>query len=167
MDTEKRDAIHAVLIQLESEGRLTPDDAIEEAKDPKSPLHTEFTWDLNEAAKITWRAQARALISQFHITITVHRTEYSIQEFVEAPGKAEREQGYVAFTKLRNKKELAREFIDRELAIASSYVEKTRDYARALGLEKRIERVVKDLSALRVAAQTEAVRAKTRHATPR
>lgn len=156
MDKETRDAIHAVLTKLETAGDLTPDNVIEAAKDPESPLHGEFTWDLEAAAMITWRAQARSLISQFQITVTVHRKEYRIQEFVEAPGKAEREQGYVAFTRIKGKKELAKEFIDRELGIAASYVAKTRDYAQVLGLDKRVERVVKNIASLRSQVQNSA-----------
>src|SRR5690349_12937690 len=114
---------------------------------------------------ITWRSQARALISQFRITITVHRKQYIIQEFVEAPGKPEREQGYIAFTKIKNTKELAREFLDRELGIASSYVSKTRDYARVLGLERNVNRVVKDIASLREKAQNKPLdRKRSRHA---
>lgn len=156
MDNENRDAIHAVLTGLESKQQLTPDNVIEAARDPKSPLHGEFTWDLKAAAMMTWRSQARALISHFQISVTVHRKEYRIQEFVEAPAKPGREQGYVAFTRLKDKKELAREFFDRELSIAATYVAKTKDYARVLGLEGRVERVVKDLASLRVAAQKSA-----------
>jgi hypothetical protein len=155
-DTEKRDAIHEVLANLEATGELTPDKVIEEARARESPLHDQFTWDLKAAAMMTWRSQARALISGFQISVVVHRKEYTIQEFVEAPGKAEREQGYVAFTKIKNSKELAREFIDRELGIASTYVCKTRDYARVLGLERQVEKVVKDLSSVRVAARSKA-----------
>lgn len=153
MDKENRDAIHGVLTKLESKGQLTPDNVIEEARDPESPLHGEFTWDLKAAAMMTWRSQARALISHFEISVVVHRKEYRIQEFVEAPGKPRKEQGYVAFTRLKDKKQLAREFFDRELGIAASYVSKTKDYARVLGLERRIERVVKDLTSLRAEAQ--------------
>lgn len=148
IDKDQRDAIHAVLKRLESKGELTPDNVIEEAKKKDSPLHGEFTWDLKAAAMMTWRAQARSLISQFQITITVHRKEYKIQEFVEAPGKPEREQGYVAFTRIKDKKELAREFLNRELSIAATHVTKARDYARVLGLEARAERVVKDITSL-------------------
>jgi hypothetical protein len=151
-----RDAIHSVLTKLEADGNLTPDSVVETAKDPKSPLHKEFTWDLKAAALMTWRSQARALISQFHITVTVHRKEYRIQEFVEAPNKAEGEQGYIAFTRIKTNKELAKDFLQRELGIASSYVEKTRDYARALGLESRITRVVEDLASVRIEAEKRA-----------
>lgn len=165
MDKETKDAIHAVLTKLENEGRLAPDPVIEEARNPDSPLHGQFQWDVEKAAMITWRAQARSLISQFHITVTVHRTEYRIQEFVEAPSKPENEQGYVAFSKLKSNKDLAREFIDRELGIASTYVSKTTDYARVLGLEKRVEKVVKEITSLRVDVQNNpAARKPTQHA---
>lgn len=158
MDKETKDAIHAVLTKLEKEGRLAPDPVIDEARNPDSPLHGQFQWDIEKAAMVTWRAQARSLISQFHITVTVHRTEYRIQEFVEAPGKTEKEQGYVAFTKLKSNKDLAREFLDRELAIAATYVSKTSDYARVLGLEKRVQKVVREIAALRTALQTKPAR---------
>jgi hypothetical protein len=159
MDNKNRNEIHAILADLESKELLTPDNVIEAARDPKSPLHEEFTWDLKQAALMTWRSQARALISQFHITITVHRKVYTIQEFVEAPGKAEREQGYVAFTRIKDKKELAREFLDRELGIAETYVTKAADYARALGLEKRVAKVIQEIAAVRVEAQTKTSKA--------
>lgn len=153
MDKAKEEAIHAVLTQLEKQGRLTPDHTIEAARNPKSPLHGEFTWDLKAAAMITWRSQARALISHFEINVVVHKQEYRIQEFVEAPGKMGREQGYVAFTRIKDKKQLAREFFDRELGIASSYVAKTKDYAKVLGLDSRVEKVVEDIASLRKDAQ--------------
>lgn len=156
-DKENRDAIHGVLTRLEAEGKLTPDNVIEEAKARDSPLHDQFTWDLKAAALMTWRSQARALISHFEISVVVHRKEYRIQEFVEAPGKPGKEQGYVAFTRIKNKRELAREFFDRELGIAASYVSKTRDYAQVLGLEKRVERVVNDITTLRKDAQDRSV----------
>lgn len=166
MDKEKETAIHAVLTQLEKQGRLTPDHAIEEARNPESPLHNEFTWDLQAAAMITWRSQARALISHFQINVVVHHKEYRIQEFVEAPGKAGREQGYIAFTRIKDKKQLAREFFDRELGIAASYVAKTKDYAHVLGLDSRVEKVVGDIASLRKDAQRRTVSSpqKARHA---
>lgn len=157
MDKEKQDAIHAVLARLEKRGRLTPDNTIEEARDPKSPLHGEFTWDLQSAAMMTWRSQARALISHFQISVVVHQKEYRIQEFVETPGKAGKEQGYTAFTRIKDKKELAREFFDRELGIAASYVAKTKDYAQVLGLDSRVEKVVDEIASLRKDAQKRTV----------
>lgn len=153
MNSENRDAIHAVLTRLENEGQLSPDSVIHEARNAESPLHGEFTWDVEAAAMVTWRAQARQIISQFHVTYKVHRREYQIQEFVEALGKNGRDQGYVAFTRIKGQKELAQEFLDRELGIASTYVSKTADYARVLGLEKRVEGVVDEISALRTEAR--------------
>lgn len=162
VDNEKRNAIHGVLAKLEAAGELTPDKVIEQAKSSDSPLHEQFTWDLKAAAMMTWRSQARALISGFQISVVVHRKEYTIQEFVEAPAKPGREQGYIAFTRLKNKKELAREFFDRELGIAETFVTKAADYARALGLEKRVERVIQEIAAVRAEAQTKT--SKARHA---
>ena len=149
-DKTQREAIREVLLQLNKEGRLNPDTVVREARDPQSPLHSYFTWDVETAALKMWREEARRLISSYEITITVNRREYRIQEFVEAPGKAnEKEQGYTSINRIRSNKELAREFVDRELAIAGTYVGKTKDYAEVLGLRKQVEEVEAEIGELR------------------
>ncbi|MBA2526596.1 MAG: hypothetical protein H0V18_12580 [Pyrinomonadaceae bacterium] len=144
-----REAIHEVLIRLEQAGSLTPDAIIEEAQKADSPLHGEFTWDIEKAALITWRDQARRLISSFSIQLKVHRKEYRVQEFVELPGKELRTQGYISINTIKGKKELAAEFLEDQLKVASAYVVKTTDYAAVLGLRKRTEGIVQEIASLR------------------
>lgn len=146
---DKRKAIREVLAQLDKENRLTPDEVISEGQKPDSPLHSEFTWDVAEAARITWVNQARALISSFTVTRIVNHREYNVQEFVEHPTKPEREQGYVSIDKIKSNRMMAREFIERELTMASAYVSRTRDYATILGLTDRVDSVTRDLDELR------------------
>ncbi len=56
-------------IALEHDGFLNPDDVVTRARDPKSPLHDQFTWD-DEAAAEDWRrAQACALIRRVKLHI--------------------------------------------------------------------------------------------------
>jgi len=145
---KQRAEIHAVLDRLRAAGKLTPDKVISEAKKPSSPLHSQFTWNVAEAALLTWRAQARTLIASFSITETVDNKTYTIQEFVEGPSKTGRQQGYVGFSDVKSSKQLAKEFLDRELGIAKTYVAKTVNYARILKLEPKVAKIVKDLDAL-------------------
>ncbi len=54
--------VHDALIALKRRGTITPERVVQAAKDPKSPLHSRFTWDNTEAAH-QWRLQqARQLI---------------------------------------------------------------------------------------------------------
>lgn len=146
---DEREVIHTVLQQLDTQGRLTPDEIIKEASNPGSPLHGEFTWDVDQAARKLWLAEARTLIASFRVSVIVNRKEYRVQEFVESPVKREDSQGYTSILKLKNSKSAAREFITRELGIASSYVAKTKEYAVIFGLQDRVDEIVEELETLK------------------
>lgn len=45
------DEIARRLLEMENDGRLTPAEVLEEARNPESPLHDQFTWDDTEAAE--------------------------------------------------------------------------------------------------------------------
>ena len=157
LTVQQREDIRSVLERLRSIDELTPDNVIAEAKDPSSPLHSQFTWDLSEAALLTWRQQARTLISSFVITETVDRKTYTIQQFVEDPCKSGKEQGYIGFLEIKSSKTLAAEFMERELGIAKTYVSKTMNYAKVLGMEEKVAKVARDLDRLALSARKSAV----------
>lgn len=161
-----RDAIHKVLTQLEQASGLTPDAVIEEARKADSPLHGEFTWDIERAAMMTWREQARRLISSFYTPFTVHRRELRVQEFVELPGKKLRAQGYISINTIKGNKEFAAEFMEEQLKVASAYVSKVTDYAAILGLRKRTEGIVKEIASLREDARGRVRREERPHVAP-
>jgi hypothetical protein len=146
---EQREVIHAELQRLAKENRLSPGEVVTAAQNPDNPMHGEFNWDIQASAWAHWLHQARQLISSFTVSLIVHKKEYRIQEFVEHPTKPEDAQGYIPISTIRNSKMLAREFIDRELAIASTYVSKTADYAEILGLRDRVDGLVEDIEDLR------------------
>lgn len=147
---QKNEAIHRVLLAiLKRDGEIKPDRVIEEAKKPDSPLHDRFEWNVEKAALETWRAQARDIISSFSVTLIVNRTEYNISEFVENPIKAPNEQGYVSFEMVSSNKQMTRRFMDKELAIASTYVEKSKTYAEVLGLGQKVEGLLSKIASVR------------------
>src|SRR5512146_2181687 len=57
------------LKQLADEGDLTPRRVVEEARQPDSPLHGEFNWDMRVAAQQYWEWQARKLIERFYVYV--------------------------------------------------------------------------------------------------
>jgi hypothetical protein len=48
-------------ITEENSGRLRPDDVVEDARDPRSPMHPHFEWDNNVAADKHRLNQAREI----------------------------------------------------------------------------------------------------------
>jgi hypothetical protein len=87
-------------------GRLTPEAVIEDARDPDSPLHHEFNWDLEQAAYQHWVYTARRLISSVEIQITVHELTLAVPAWVHDPDRAG-QQGYIAVDVLRTDRERA------------------------------------------------------------
>jgi hypothetical protein len=62
-------------IRQSNGGVVKPDDVVEDAKSPTSPLHEEFIWDVDEAAKRHWRSTARNLMN--HIVVVQVETQSS------------------------------------------------------------------------------------------
>jgi len=138
-----------VLARLNREKRLTADDVIKEARDPNSPLHSCFEWNVQKAAMQAWREQARDLISSFTIIVVREEREYRVAEFVERPNKPLNVQGYMAFEDVRRNPKLARRFMDDQLRTAVSYVERAKEYAGALGLTIEVSEAIEKLEELR------------------
>lgn len=58
---------------------LTTEMVVEAAKDPSSPLHGFFTWDLAEAAAKQWLAEARKLISSVRYVVVSQDTKEPVR----------------------------------------------------------------------------------------
>jgi len=127
-------AIIQRLRELETEdGRLTPEAVIEDARQPNSPLHGEFEWDLSAAAYQHWLYTARRLIS---MTIRVVSPEGPIRVplYVRDPAVPNTEQGYRATMRVRDEKALAREVVADELSRVIAAINRARHVAGALGM---------------------------------
>jgi hypothetical protein len=82
-------------------GRLTPEAVVEDARDPESPLHGEFNWNLEHAAYAHWLEVARRLIRSVEVRIVVHELELSAPIWIRDHDLG-REQGYLAVAVLRD-----------------------------------------------------------------
>lgn len=133
--------------ELEEEhGHVTPDMVIEEARDPASPLHSCFEWDIEKAALAHWREQARELIASVRYTYTVQDVEYSAPAFVHDPSLPSGEQGYISVPRLKSNKDLAREALVEEFSRAAAALRRAYELASALAFEtaevKKLEKKV-------------------------
>ena len=109
-------------------GKLTPEQVVEAAKNPKSPLHDCFTWDNNAAAE-KWRIEeARELIRSVRIEVTVEERTIRTVAYVRDPEKDAGESGYVAAMKVR--KSSVGALLNSELAQIAALLERAAGIAR-------------------------------------
>lgn len=56
-------------------GIVKPIDVVEAAKDPASPIHGEFEWDVDKAAETAWKQRARQMLNHLVIVVDVHKSK--------------------------------------------------------------------------------------------
>lgn len=153
--TDQREAVEERIRQLyDQHGSVTPDILIEDARDPESPLHDQFEWDVNRAAMETWRETARRLIRSVRVVRTFEDVKFTgkgrpIPEFIRDPSASQRDQGYSRAADLRSDKDLAMSALMYEIDRADGAINRARDVAEALGLSDDIRIVASAISNVR------------------
>lgn len=151
LDKNQRKAVQDRLAQIaeRNDGRLTPDDVVEDARDESSPLHDHFEWDVEKAAAAHWVEQARALItSVMVVTVTNESTVRSVF-YVRDPRADSKQQGYVTITTLRNDEDLARDALVEEFARIGDLLRRARSLALAVGIGEEVESLLATVTGLR------------------
>jgi len=80
--------IAAALLALQNpSGDIRPQDVIDAAKNPTSPLHKRFQWDVQKAAQANWLSTAKELIREVRVFVKVHETSRTIavKRYVSTP----------------------------------------------------------------------------------
>ena len=100
-------------IAKKSNGELTPAAVLDSASDPKSPLHSYFTWDNTEAAQ-KWRIhQARSLIASVIIKMEPQAEQVPIRAYVNL--KSDDGQGYHHLNEVMKNPVMRQAMLDRAL----------------------------------------------------
>lgn len=143
---ERRARISERLRSLERDDRLTPDDVIADAKDPASPLHDEFQWDVNEAALEHWREIARHLIRSVVYTVEIATTRIDVSRYVHDPDA--HGQGYVSVPHVLTERDLAARCLAEEFGRAEAACSRSLAYAAAFGLSADVSRLLSRIQTL-------------------
>lgn len=92
------------------DGKLHWQDVVKVAKDPKSCLHREFTWDLKRAAEELWAEQARDLIQSYTIRVMESHPQ-RIRAYVQVSPSG----GYTPMSEARKNPDQLRSLAYREI----------------------------------------------------
>lgn len=151
MSSEVRDSIRARLAEIEmaNGGRLTPSAVVEDARDPSSPLHGSFEWDVTKASAAHWIEQARRLITSIHVLQRVETTSVRAVYYVRDPSAGSEEQGYVSLPTVRTDADLAREVLIAEFTRVADLLRRARVIAVALGAQGDVETLLSSVVGLR------------------
>lgn len=147
MNTEQREAIRERLQELADAngGLLTPEAVVEDARDKKSPLHGQFTWDTKRAAYERWIDQARALIRTVRIEILHEETTFKAPYWLHDPDVDEGDQGYRSAVEIRSDKDKARATVYQECVRAAGAIRRARDVSVSLGLESLMVKILNQI----------------------
>jgi hypothetical protein len=130
-------------------GYLTPEMVVDDAMDPDSPLHGEFTWDKNLAARAHWLHTARQLIRSVKIIVITDSKTVSTVAYVRDPNKSGHEQGYLSVENIRNDKEMARDVLIDEFKRAGAAMQRAQRLAIVFDIENEVDIMAKRINKLR------------------
>lgn len=153
---ENRKAIEEELnrIAARNGGVIEPEKVVERARNPRSPLHSQFQWDDTEAAQ-QWRLeQARRLIRSVQVISTTSTRTFAVAKYVRDPRKEAGEQGYVAIVDIKDNEAIALDALAYECTRAAAALERAVDVADALGLSGRVNELLKGVCVIRKEAES-------------
>jgi len=123
--------------ELESkEGKVTPQELVDAARNKNHPLHNDFEWDDKKAAQKHRLDTARAIIASVRVVITTETRKINCPGYARDPEAAPNEQGYVSIVRLRDNREMAEEALLAEVGRVQSILERAEEFAHALELER-------------------------------
>lgn len=125
-------------IAAANHGVLIPEQIVEAARDPASPLHEEFEWDDSVAAQQHRLNQARTLIRSIRVMLTIEHISIPSRAYVHDPDLA-KAQGYAPVAQLRTNEERAQRALATEINRVGSSAARAREIALGLGLTAEIE----------------------------
>jgi hypothetical protein len=119
-------------------GVLRPSDVVEDARDPSSPLHELFEWNVDDAAYEFWLQTARKIIASVKVNIVTETIALKAPAYVRDPRMHGREQGYIATVSVKTDRDVALEVLSAEVNNILSALRRARNVATALDMDDEL-----------------------------
>lgn len=131
-------------------GKISPEELVEAARDPGSPLHDFFEWDDAEAAERYRLVQARTLLRMCRLEVTVHKRKMELPYYVRDPEADSDAQGYVETGRLPSQEELARDVLVSEFKRAATQLRRARQLAVFFQMELEVSDLIETIVGLQM-----------------
>lgn len=136
-------------IREASQGLLTPQAVVEAAGDPRNPLHSEFTWDNDQAGHLYRLDQARTLIRSVTIVRLEEERVITSVYYTRCPTLEPREPGYIPVDLIKRNRQDSLDALDYELARIEGAILRAKEIAMVLGLDEYFATMLKQLAEIR------------------
>jgi len=150
---KKLEKIREHLRSLEVSGILTPDNVVADARRPESPIHSYFTWDVQKAAEEHWLDQARTLIRNVTVNVTVQNVVLRTPFYIPDPTKPDNAQGYTNLDVLRQNPNSAKQSLLAECERAAGVLRRARLIAASLNLDDQVDNLLANIAGLQQAIE--------------
>jgi hypothetical protein len=151
----------------DANGNIEPASVVEAARDPESPIHSEFQWDPTLAAQQQWVDTAKRLIRFVKLEIIIERETVVAPYYIVDPERPPKSKRYLTLTVAARSRATAREVLSAELHRISQAIARAISVAAVLGLSEELQALLTDVTALRERAEEgRAERRRTRRARP-
>lgn len=134
-------------------GHIEPAAVVEAAREPDSPIHDEFEWNVKAAAEQHWLDTARGLIRFVRLEVEVERETVIAPFYIVDPARPPRSQRYVELTRAGRDREIAERVMLDELDRIVNAIRRAQSVARVLGLSAKLEAMLEDVTRLKSKAE--------------
>jgi hypothetical protein len=126
-------------IAVAHDGVALPEVVVQEARNPKHPLHQEFDWNDSSAAHKHRLDTARHLIASVEVELHIEDVVVSAISYVHDVRQGRRGQGYCSVDALAKRREDAAQTMAIELERIEALIKRARSIALGLGLGDYLE----------------------------
>ena len=144
MTGDERKAINERLerIRMRAKGILTPAAVVADARSESSPLHSQFTWDDSEAARLRRLDEARMLIRSVRLEVTNTDVGIAAPFYVRDLSRPADKQGYASIVEVRDDATIAAETLQYEFDRAIGCIERSVEIANVLGMSDQVRELL-------------------------
>lgn len=128
-------------------GVLTPDDVVEAARDPASPLHERFEWDDSKAAHAHRIYQARKVIASVRVIVRESERVMVVPQFVSTSTFGQSR--YEHIDAVRENKDASMRVLDDEISRAISCIARAVNVAEHIGYKEALQEILDRMQSLR------------------
>jgi hypothetical protein len=137
----------------DDDGYIEPAAVVEEARDERSPLHSEFEWDDTRAAELHRLDTARSLIRFVRLEVEVEETTVLAPYYVTDPMRPPKTpQRYVELTRVARDREVAARVLNDELDRILAAIRRATNVAAALGMSAELSAMLREVERVRLTA---------------
>lgn len=152
MNMKQKELAAAIAKCKDETGRITPDSVIEQARNPRHPLHDKFNWNVEEAAMEHWRETARQLIKSVRFILQYMDKVVAVPYYVSDPRT--KSVGYAPTVNIRRSKDTAMAVLNDELARIKGAIHRAIGLAAAFDLKDHFDELLKEVVEIETSLQT-------------